>query len=135
MVKRGNEPEFHKLVIPQPLWEFLTFCEVYCSAACCEDSAFEQHHSLIRRKIIDMNIANQNGQAQFDTAFKKIKDLNEEVKKLNPKTENDQLLVFVEPNTKVHEFQLNLDITPAWFSNWVAVFDEIANPKPVDEND
>jgi len=131
----NNNPTFHKLAIPQPLWEFLSFCEVYCTAECCENSAFEQHHSLIRRKIIDMNIANQNGNAQFELAFKQLKDINEEVHKLKQKTCSDQVLVFVEPNTSVHEFQLSLNITPAWFSNWLAVFDEVANPKPVNEND
>jgi len=121
-----TSPKFHKLHIPTPLWDFLHFCEIYCTASCCEEAAFEQHHSLIRRKIIDMNKQALDGKEQFRAAFTQLRAVEETVENLTPETEHDQLLVFVGPNeTQQHEFQMNLDIAPSWFEKWLDVFAEV----------
>lgn len=120
-----TSPKFHKLHIPTPLWDFLHFCEIYCTAACCEDAAFEQHHSLIRRKILDMNGQELDGKEQFRAAFTQLKAVEETVRNLKPDTEHDQLLVFVAPNEAQHQFQMNLDNAPSWFEKWLRVFAEV----------
>ena len=129
MVQKEDSLKFHELVIPKPLWDFLTFCEVYCSASCCEDSAFEQHHSLIRRKIININIESSDGQEQFRKACKQLQEVTSDVKCMKPETDHDQVLVWVDTKEGSHEFQMNLDTAPEWFAKWEEVFEEIAKPK------
>ena len=125
MGKFMNEPTFHDLVIPEPLWEFLSFCEVYCTAACCEDKAFEQHHSLIRRKWLDMNIRGDDGRAKFKEAKSQLEEVLRAVNKIRAKGQHDQVLVWRGAHEGPHEYQLNYSIAPEWFNKWKIVFDEI----------
>jgi hypothetical protein len=54
-----------QVVIESPLWDFMEHCEVYCSASCCGMDAFEVHHALILRKVIDENLGGKDGQKIF----------------------------------------------------------------------
>jgi len=129
MFKNSDGVVFHELIIPAPLWDFMEFCEIYCTAECCEDAAFEQHQALIRRKIINMDIINRDGEEQFFMALDQLKVIVEKIQKIKPESENDQISIRTEARPKLHEYQLNFDISSSWFNKWLDVFNEIKSTK------
>ena len=50
----NNYPK--EIIIEKPLWDFMEHCEVYSTASSSEKQAFEIHHALLLRKMIDENI-------------------------------------------------------------------------------
>lgn len=125
MFKNSDGVTFHEIIIPSPLWEFLGFCEIYCTASCCQYDAFEQHHSLIRRKIIDINLITGDGSKQFLEAHKQLKEVALQIKKIKLISTHDQLSIRSDLEPSVHQYQLDYNESEEWFKEWIDVFEEI----------
>ena len=126
MFKNADGVVFHEITLPTPLWEFIEFCEIYCSASCCEYDAFEQHHSLIRRKIIDINIKNRDGDKQFITAHKQLKEVVTKVRDIKATSEHDQISIRYDTKPKLQQYQLDYDKSQTWFNKWLDIFNDIS---------
>lgn len=109
-----------QVVIDEPLWSFMRFCEVYCSAACCGVQAFEVHPALLLRKMIDMNLATKDGSATFEVARRQMLELRRRVSSVALQTVNDEVPFWKSTTSELPEFWLPNDEVADWLAKWEA---------------
>jgi hypothetical protein len=120
--RSSSDVTFHELLLPEPLWQFLSHCEIHCTASCCEDSAFEQDASLLREKAAELDSTGLDSLAALTDAKRQLSDVIASVRSFSASSPFDQILVWVGSSNGAHDFQLDLDIAEEWFSVWLAAF-------------
>jgi hypothetical protein len=111
-----------EIVIEQPLWDFMEYCEVYSSAASSEKNAFEIHLALLLRKMIDENISGHNGGSLLRQAWKQLKALKEKIKSRNFKTFDNQIPIWKDIKSDLPEYWLDIEGIDEWFDKWEREF-------------
>ena len=112
------------IIIESPLWEFMSHCEVYCSAACCEKNAFEIHPALLLRKKIDINISGNDGEALLKKAWEQFKIINEKIINKDYGTKKGQIPIWHDIDNDLPEYWLYEDGAVEWFEQWNRAFEK-----------
>ena len=123
-----------QLVIDKPLWEFMQYCEVYCSAACCGIDAFEVHPALILRKTIDENLSSRSGHKLFVRAWEQLKDVINFVRTTELISFHDELPVWNEEETELPQYWLPKDTIPQWLQQWNGAFEKASHTGGLDKD-
>ena len=113
-----------QIIIESPLWEFMSHCEVYCTAGCCEKNAFKIHPALLLRKKIDENISGNDGSTLLKTAREQLKVLKEKITNKDYDTEKGQIPVWHNADKDLPEYWLYEDGAVEWFEQWDRAFEK-----------
>jgi hypothetical protein len=123
-----------QIVISEPLWSFMDYCDVYCSAACCGVQAFEVHPALLLRKVIDMNLATKDGSASFDTARRQMTELRQRVSSEPLQTVNDEVPFWNSETSELPQFWLPVEEVADWLAKWETCFTEASQYGGLDQH-
>ncbi len=118
--KMSNYPR--EIIIKKPLWDFMKHCEVYSTAASSEKPAFEIHHALLFRKMIDENILGHDGASLLQHAWTQLKELKEKIHKRNFKIIDGQIPIWNELDSDSPEYWLDTEGIDEWFEEWDEAF-------------
>jgi hypothetical protein len=116
-----------QIVIGQPLWDYMEFCQVYCTAACCGDQAFEVHRALLSRKTIDYNLAGLKGREILRHAWWQVIEINRLLEDQGVQTFLDQAPIWKEGKDNLPAYWLDEEIVKPWFKVWQETFALAAN--------
>ena len=110
-----------QIVIKKPLWDFMEYCQVYCSAACCGTEAFEIHPALLLRRVYDENLSGKDGHKLFWDAWQQLRDLMHYV-------DNHNLTIIEGGGLPIWSEEIT-DLPQYWFagdefSRWLKIWDE-----------
>ena len=123
-----------QIVVIEPLWSFMHYCEVYCSGACCGIQAFEVHPALLLRKTIDMNVAAQNGSASFEAARRQMIELRSRLSSQALQTVNDEVPFWKGESAELPEFCLPASEVADWLEKWETSFTEASRYGGLDKH-
>lgn len=112
-----------QIVIEDPLWGFIDFCEVYCSAGCCGIDAFEVHPALLLRKVADMNLAGAHGDTAFRTARHQLADLKHLVETHEFETVHTEIPIWRSVSAELPEFCIGQEELRNWLKAWDVAFE------------
>lgn len=113
-----------QVIIENPLWAFMRYCEVYCSAACCGKDAFEVHHALILRKVIDENLAGIDGNNSFKLAWQQLKSIISIVNSIELACVNNEVPIWNDELVDLPQYWMPVNEFKDWLSEWNVVFEK-----------
>jgi hypothetical protein len=120
-------PEYpRQLIIKQPLWAFMCYCEIYCSAACCGRAAFQVHHALILRKVIDENLAGRDGSKLFELAWQQLRDVIAFVNATELICVHNEVPIWNDEPVELPQYSMPVKEFKDWLLVWDGVFTEAA---------
>lgn len=123
MMENNHKDQYpRQIVIGQPLWDYMMFCEVYCTAACCEEKAFEINEILLLRKTLDYNLAGLKGRDIFNQAWKQVIDLNQFLNCTNIQTVSGEVPIWKTESDEWPEYSLSAKVIKGWFREWQNAF-------------
>jgi len=111
-----------QVVIHNPLWEFMEYCEVYCSYACCGEDAFEVHHALLLRRVIDENVSGKRGDKSFRTAWQQLKDLMIFLDTERLTILDHGLPIWSDEETELPQYWVSKEDFKKWLGTWNKAF-------------
>jgi hypothetical protein len=111
-------------------------CEVYCTAACCGTQAFELHPALLLRKIIDINIATQDGSGSraFSAAWGQLQKIRELASGTEFASINSEVLFWKSASSDCHEFSIPVDEVLTWLAAWDDCFSRASRTVGLDSD-
>ena len=116
-----------QVVIHNPLWEFMRYCEVYCNYACCGEAAFEVHHALILRKVIDENLGGGHGDQSFELAWRQLRDLIVFLDTTELINLDHGLPIWSEEETEFPQYWVSKDSYQSWLETWNDAFEKASS--------
>ena len=128
----SNYPK--QIVVSEPLWSFMDYCAVYCSAACCGVQAFEVHPALLLRKTIDMNLATKDGSTSFQAALSQMTDLRQRASSEALHAVNNNVPFWNCETSEVPQFWLPVDEVADWLAKWESCFIEASHYGGLDKS-
>ena len=111
-----------EVIIKDPLKSFMMHCEIYCTAACCEKQAFEVNQALLIRKMIDENLAGNNGQVLLHDAFRQFKGVKEIMLSPEISTYHNQIPIWYNRNQDLPSYWLETNDLQEWLDKWEEEF-------------
>ncbi|MHC1782393.1 MAG: DUF6331 family protein [Anaerolineaceae bacterium] len=116
-------PEYpRQIIIEKPLWDFMEYCEVYCSASCCGLDAFEIHAALLLRKVIDKNLSKTDGNQSFNSAWNQLIKIISHIDNLDLESTNHEIPIWSYENCKLPEYWLPENDIRSWLNLWNDAF-------------
>ena len=113
-----------QIVIPNPLWSFMQYSEVYCTAACCGLGAFEIHAALLLRKVLDENLGGRDGNRQFHIAKRQLRDLIQYCEFTDLEALGENVPIWNEEPINLPQYWLPRDKIKGWLSEWNHAFEK-----------
>ena len=111
-----------QIVIKNPLWDFMEYCQVYCSASCCGIHAFEVHPALLLRRVYDENLGGGDGHKLFREAWQQLRNLILFIDTHELKHVDGNLPIWSEEVTDLPQYWFPADEIKNWLSEWDETF-------------
>jgi len=123
-----------QIILKNPLRDFMGFCEVYCTAECCEKLAFEVHPALLRRRMIDFNLAGKDGEHLLEEAFDQFKSIRNQLLSPDLQTVHEQVPFWADNDSELPNYWIELDGLKEWLQKWEYAFIGAISPNKLNDD-